>query len=122
MSTNMESGAFNGANWRAGVPPALDDLPQTARADEATSIQGTFLGMKYQIRAMLRGGGGTIVNMASRAGVSTPMRRVGSVYEVADVVLWLCSKQSSYVTGAVIPGRRWHVSEGQAAVDDAGNW
>jgi NAD(P)-dependent dehydrogenase (short-subunit alcohol dehydrogenase family) len=37
------------------------------------------------------------------AGQSTPMRRIGSTIEVADVVLWLCSPQSSFVTGAVVP-------------------
>ncbi len=36
----------------------------------ATNIRGTFLGMKYQIPAMLAGGGGTIVNMASVAGIN----------------------------------------------------
>ncbi len=136
----------------------------------ASSIRGTFLGMKFQIPAMLAGGGGTIVNMASIAGVngtanlaayvagkagiigltkvaaldyadqgirvnvvapgpilthhlaaagpqaqrlaglSTPMRRTGQAVEVAQVVLWLCSEQSSFVTGAVIP-----VDGGQAA-------
>src|SRR5262249_1217188 len=35
-----------------------------------TNIRGTFLGMKYQIPAMLRNGGGAIVNMASVAGVT----------------------------------------------------
>lgn len=34
---------------------------------------------------------------------STPMRRMGTVTEVASVVLWLCSHQSSFVTGAVVP-------------------
>jgi NAD(P)-dependent dehydrogenase (short-subunit alcohol dehydrogenase family) len=37
------------------------------------------------------------------AAQSTPMRRVGRASEVADVVLWLCSEQSSFVTGAVVP-------------------
>jgi NAD(P)-dependent dehydrogenase (short-subunit alcohol dehydrogenase family) len=37
------------------------------------------------------------------AGLSTPMRRVGSASEVAQVVLWLCSAQASFVTGAVVP-------------------
>ncbi|HEY6744664.1 MAG TPA: SDR family oxidoreductase, partial [Mycobacteriales bacterium] len=30
-------------------------------------------------------------------------RRLGRPSEVADVVLWLCSDRSSFVTGAVIP-------------------
>src|SRR5262245_31525245 len=34
-----------------------------------TNIRGTFLGMKFQIPAMLDTGGGAIVNMASVAGV-----------------------------------------------------
>src|SRR5690349_1516569 len=136
----------------------------------ATNVRGTFLGMKYQIPAMLASGGGTIVNMASLAGVigvanlaayvagkagivgltkvaaldyadqgirvnvvapgpilthhleaagpkaqqgaalATPMRRVGTAAEVARVVLWLCSGQSSFVTGTVVP-----IDGGQAA-------
>jgi NAD(P)-dependent dehydrogenase (short-subunit alcohol dehydrogenase family) len=35
----------------------------------AANVRGTFLGMKYQIPAMLASGGGAIVNMASIAGV-----------------------------------------------------
>src|SRR6266571_869751 len=129
----------------------------------AANIRGTFLGMKFQIPAMLATGGGTIVNMASvagmngtanlaayvagkagiigltkvaaldyadqgvrvnvvapgpilthhleaagpeaqrLAGLATPMRRVGTPSEVAQVVLWLCSEQASFLTGAVVP-------------------
>ena len=155
--------AFNNA---AGgpLPAALADIdPAEFDASIATSIRATFLGMKYQIPAMLRTGGGAIVNMASVAGVngtanlaayvagkagiigltkvaaldyadagvrvnvvapgpilthrleaagpraqelagqSTPMRRTGTPAEVADVVLWLCAPQSSFVTGTVVP-------------------
>ena len=156
--------AFN--NAAAGPLPApLADI-DTGEFDQgiAVHIRGTFLGMKYQIPAMLRsGGGGTIVNMASvagltgtanlaayvagkagiigltkvaaldyadqgirvnvvapgpiltyhldaagpeaqrLAGLSTPMRRTGTPAEVAQAVLWLCSPQSSFITGAVIP-------------------
>jgi NAD(P)-dependent dehydrogenase (short-subunit alcohol dehydrogenase family) len=44
------------------------------------------------------------------AAMSTPMRRVGRPEEVAQVVLWLCSEQSSFVTGTVVP-----IDGGQAA-------
>jgi NAD(P)-dependent dehydrogenase (short-subunit alcohol dehydrogenase family) len=155
--------AFN--NAAAGPMPApLADI-DTGEFDQgiAVHIRGTFLGMKFQIPAMLRSGGGAIVNMASiaglngtanlaayvagkagiigltkvaaldyadqgirvnvvapgpiltyhleaagpeaqrLAGLSTPMRRTGTPAEVAQTVLWLCSPQSSFITGAVIP-------------------
>jgi NAD(P)-dependent dehydrogenase (short-subunit alcohol dehydrogenase family) len=155
--------AFN--NAAAGPLPApLADI-DTGEFDRgiAVHIRGTFLGMKFQIPAMLRSGGGAIVNMASvaglngtanlaayvagkagiigltkvaaldyadqgirvnvvapgpiltyhleaagpeaqrLAGLSTPMRRTGTPSEVAQTVLWLCSPQSSFITGAVMP-------------------
>jgi len=162
--------AFN--NAAAGPPPAPLAEIDPAEFDRgiATSIRGTFLGMKFQVPAMLGSGGGAIVNMASIAGVngtanlaayvagkagiigltkvaaldyadqgirvnvvapgpiltyhleeagpeaqrlaglSTPMRRIGTTAEVAQAVLWLCSPGASFITGAVIP-----VDGGQAA-------
>src|ERR687888_159502 len=35
----------------------------------AVNLRGTFLGMKHQIRQMLSGGGGAIVNTSSNAGL-----------------------------------------------------
>jgi len=155
--------AFNNAT-DGPMPAPLADI-DIGEFDKgiATNVRGTFLGMKFQIPAMLRGGGGAIVNMASIAGVngtanlaayvagkagiigltkvaaldyadqgvrvnvvapgpilthhleaagpeaqrlaglSTPMRRTGTVAEVARAVLWLCSEQSSFVTGTVLP-------------------
>jgi NAD(P)-dependent dehydrogenase (short-subunit alcohol dehydrogenase family) len=155
--------AFNNAT-DGPMPAPLAEI-DTAKFDAGirTNIRGTFLGMKYQIPAMLRAGGGCVVNMASLAGErgvanlaayvagkagiigltkvaaldyadqnvrvnvvapgtilthhlerageqaqqgaarSAPMGRIGQADEVADVVLWLCSEQSSYITGAVIP-------------------
>lgn len=128
-----------------------------------TNVRGTFIGMRHQITAMLKTGGGAIVNMASLAGVigvsglaayvsgkagiiglskvaaldyadrgirvnvvapgpilthhleaagpeaqrqaglATPMRRIGRVEEVAQVVSWLASDAASFVTGVVLP-------------------
>jgi NAD(P)-dependent dehydrogenase (short-subunit alcohol dehydrogenase family) len=162
--------AFNNAT--AGPRPAPLAEIDPAEFDEgiAANIRGTFLGMKYQIPAMLTNGGGSIVNMASlagltgtanlaayvagkagiigltkvaaldyadrgirvnvvapgpilthhleaagpeaqrMAGLATPMRRTGTTAEVADAVLWLCSPQSSFITGTVLP-----IDGGQAA-------
>ena len=129
------------------------------------NLSGVFFGMKYQIPAMLKGGGGSIVNMASILGqvgfanssayvaakhgvvglsqttaieyaaqkvrvnsvgpgfIHTPltknleedrktnemlislhpMGRLGNPEEVAELVLWLASEKSSFVTGAYYP-------------------
>jgi NAD(P)-dependent dehydrogenase (short-subunit alcohol dehydrogenase family) len=129
----------------------------------AVNLRGTFLGMKFQIRQMLRDGGGAIVNTSSNAGlrgvhligayaaskhgilgltkngaieyandgirvnavcpgaIMTPlmsdqpperqqeilapqaMSRFGEPAEVAAAVVWLCSDDASFVTGAALP-------------------
>jgi NAD(P)-dependent dehydrogenase (short-subunit alcohol dehydrogenase family) len=162
--------AFNNASGGPMPAPLADIDAREFDLGIAANIRGTFLGMKFQIPAMLRSGGGAVVNMASiaglngtanlaayvagkagiigltkvaaldyadqgvrvnvvapgpiltyhleaagpeaqrLAGLSTPARRVGSADEVARTVLWLCSDQSSFITGAVIP-----VDGGQSA-------
>ena len=59
--------AFNNATDGPRPAPLADIDPIEFDRGIATNIRGTFLGMKYQIPAMLRTGGGAIVNMASRA-------------------------------------------------------
>jgi NAD(P)-dependent dehydrogenase (short-subunit alcohol dehydrogenase family) len=162
--------AFNNATDGPRPAPLADIAPADFDRGIATNVRGTFLGMRFEIPAMLASGGGAVVNMASVAGLggtanlaayvagkagiigltrvaaldyadrgvrvnvvapgpilthhlerageraqqlagaSTPMRRLGRVEEVAAVVLWLCSEQASFVTGAVIP-----VDGGQSA-------
>jgi NAD(P)-dependent dehydrogenase (short-subunit alcohol dehydrogenase family) len=45
---------------------AVEDFDRVIR----TNLRGVFLAMKYEIPAMLKSGGGTIVNMSSTAGLS----------------------------------------------------
>jgi NAD(P)-dependent dehydrogenase (short-subunit alcohol dehydrogenase family) len=44
-----------------------------------------------------------VPDRAERFRPMIPMARAGSAEEVADVILWLLSDQSSYVTGALVP-------------------
>ena len=155
--------AFNNATDGPRPAPLHEIDPEQFDLGIRTNVRGTFLGMKFQVPAMLASGGGAIVNMASLAGVqgvanlgayvagkagiigltrvaaldyadknirvnvvapgtiltwhlerageraqqlaaqATPMRRIGRVDEVARTVLWLCSSEASFITGAVIP-------------------
>lgn len=62
--------AFNNAT-DGPMPAPLAEI-ETEEFDQGigVNIRGTFLGMKYQVPAMLRGDGGAIVNMASGAGLT----------------------------------------------------
>jgi len=63
--------AFNNATAGPRPAPLTDIDPAEFDLGIATNIRGTFLGMKYQIPAMLASsGGGSIVNMASLAGLT----------------------------------------------------
>jgi NAD(P)-dependent dehydrogenase (short-subunit alcohol dehydrogenase family) len=74
----------------------LRDVSFTARAGEIdseafdrgirTNIRGTFLGMKFQIEAMLKVGGGAIVNMASIAGLQGTANLAAYVAGKAGVI------------------------------------
>ncbi len=63
------------------------------------------------VRANVVAPGPILTHHLERAGIeaqqlaaqAVPMGRLGTTREVADVVLWLCSDQSSFVTGAVVP-------------------
>jgi NAD(P)-dependent dehydrogenase (short-subunit alcohol dehydrogenase family) len=62
--------AFNNAGISGGRP-GIDDFEEDI-FDRVMAInaKGVWLGMKYEIPAMLAGGGGAIVNMASVAGLT----------------------------------------------------
>lgn len=52
---------------------------------------------------MLEQSAGASAEMLNRAIGTVPMRRIASATEVADVVAWLLSAQSSYVNGVAMP-------------------
>jgi len=150
--------AINNAGEGAYV--MLEKLPaESWELEIARNLGSTFHGMKHQIPAIRKSGGGAIVNMASAAAViglvgmsaycaakagvvaisraaaseavgdnirvnsiligaimtnawsgstpeelaalsaASPMRRFGTVDEVANAALWLCSDGASFVTG-----------------------
>lgn len=72
-------GAFN--NAAGGPPPTLlADLSMAAFEESiGVNVLGTFLCLKFEIKAMLANGGGSIVNMASTAGVRAVPRLAGYV-------------------------------------------
>lgn len=61
--------ALNNATTEAGPPTSLAELSvDRFDTDIRVNLRGVFLAMKYEIRSMLRGGGGCIVNMVSTDG------------------------------------------------------
>lgn len=61
--------AFNNAGYEGEWSPLADANEENYERIFDTNVRGVFLGMKHQIRQMLKqGGGGAIVNNASTAG------------------------------------------------------
>src|SRR6516225_7188270 len=61
--------AFNNATDGPMPAPLADIDPEEFDLGIRVNVRGTFLGMKFEIPAMLATGGGAIVNMASVAGL-----------------------------------------------------
>ncbi len=158
--------AFNNGGISQKRAPLAEVADETFDLAMQTNVRGVFVAMKHQIRAMLKSGGGSIINTGSitslvampqmgayctskhaLAGLTksaaidyadqnirvnmlapgpvdtymtqqgalatpegrrmvanvTPMKRIASPAEMAEVVLWLASAKSSYVTGVILP-------------------
>ncbi|MDB5393699.1 MAG: hypothetical protein JWM91_1205 [Rhodospirillales bacterium] len=78
--------AFNNATDGPTPQPladmSVDDFDRAIRIN----IRGTFLGMKFQVPAMLAAGGGSIINMASLAGVQGVANLAGYVTGKAGII------------------------------------
>ncbi len=59
----------NNAGFGGGMAPLADQTSETWDRVHAVNIRGVFLCMKYGIEAMLRSGGGAIVNTGSASAV-----------------------------------------------------
>ncbi len=162
--------ACNNAGIEGLIAPFADQTEDNFDRTIAINLKGTFLCLKAEIAQMLTQGGGSIVNLASIAGLigfpglaayvaskhgvngltknaaleyakqgirvnsvcpggidtrmldslaeqSTdgkmtshemmdglhPMGRIGTPKEVANLIVWLCSDQASFMTGANVP-------------------
>jgi NAD(P)-dependent dehydrogenase (short-subunit alcohol dehydrogenase family) len=71
-----------------------------------------FATKKIRVNVVCPGAVRTVMNenyflddpqLESRLALFNPMNRLGTVNEVAEVVLWLCSDAASFVTGVAIP-------------------
>jgi NAD(P)-dependent dehydrogenase (short-subunit alcohol dehydrogenase family) len=61
--------AFNNAGIEGLVAPLVDQTDENYRSVMDINVRGVWLSMKYQIPAMLKTGGGAIVNNSSVAGM-----------------------------------------------------
>jgi NAD(P)-dependent dehydrogenase (short-subunit alcohol dehydrogenase family) len=78
--------AFNNATAGPRPAPLADIDPDEFDEGIATNVRGTFLGMKHQIPAMLATGGGSVVNMASLAGVQAVANLAAYVAGKAGII------------------------------------
>jgi NAD(P)-dependent dehydrogenase (short-subunit alcohol dehydrogenase family) len=78
--------AFNNATDGPMPAPLAELDPEGFDRAIRTNVGGTFLGMQYQVPAMLRAGGGAIVNMASLAGLQGVANLAGYAAGKAGIV------------------------------------
>jgi NAD(P)-dependent dehydrogenase (short-subunit alcohol dehydrogenase family) len=102
--------AVNNAGTVGDPGSAADVTTESYQAIFDTNVLGVLLSMKYEIRAMLPKGKGSIVNISSAYGkvggptaavyVGIPNKRIGTPEEIAHAIVFISSDKASYIIGA----------------------
>lgn len=69
--------AINNAGGTSPMKGFLDTTEEDLDWNFALNAKGAFFGMKYQIKAMVDGGGGSVLNVASVAGIAGAPKNTG---------------------------------------------
>ena len=100
---HLPGGAANSALMLVTAGLAVAYGPKGVRIN-AINPGGTLTSRVQEgLAAEARMTGNAAEDILARQQASIPLRRLGTPEEIAQVALFLASKQSSYVTGAIIP-------------------